>query len=215
MEITWYGHSCFRLKGKDATVITDPVQPGFGYSFGKVAADIVTVSHHHEGHNYIQGVTGNPYLVQGPGEYEIKEVLITGVDSFHDAEKGKILGHNTIYIIHLDDIAIGHLGDLGAPLSAAQQEEITDVDVLLIPVGGKSTINASQAAEVISQAEPKIIIPMHYATPVTSGKNEGLDSVDKFFREMGIEAAEPQPKLSLTKASLPEQPQIIALSYKS
>src|SRR3990167_1302192 len=167
MEIYWSGHSCFRIKGSNATVITDPYAPDAGYSLGQQAANIVTVSHSHPNHSYIQAVTNQPRVVSRPGEYEINGVLIIGIGSFHDGESGKTRGKNTIYLMEIDEISICHLGDLGHVLSPEQLEEIDKVDVLLIPVGGESTINAPLAAEVVRQLEPKIVLPMHYKTEVS------------------------------------------------
>src|ERR1051326_1014529 len=167
MEISWLGHSCFQVKGKNVILITDPFPPQSGYSLGKVNAPIVTISHDHAGHNYVQGIGGNPRVVRGPGEYEISDVLITGVASYHDGKRGQELGRNTIYVIHMDDVVICHLGDLGHTLQEEQLEEVADADILLIPIGGHHTLNATQAAEVISQIEPRIVIPMHY--PLSTG----------------------------------------------
>ncbi|MGI9059694.1 MAG: MBL fold metallo-hydrolase [Ktedonobacteraceae bacterium] len=214
MEITWLGHSCFQLRGKTVTVITDPFPPQPGYSLGKVTAPIVTLSHNHAGHNYVQGVGGNPYFVQGPGEYEISEVLITGVASYHDNKRGQEHGRNTIYVIHMDDLVICHLGDLGHILQEEQLEEVADADVLLIPIGGHHTINATQAAEVISQVEPRVIIPMHYRTAAVEGQRDSLDPLDKFCREMGVEM-NPQPKLVVTRNNLPAEAQVVILSHRS
>ncbi len=214
MEITWLGHSCFQLRGKTVTVITDPFPPQPGYLLGKVTAPIVTLSHNHAGHNYVQGVGGNPYVVQGPGEYEISEVLITGVASYHDNKRGQEHGRNTIYVIHMDDLVICHLGDLGHILQEEQLEEVADADVLLIPIGGHHTINATQAAEVISQVEPRVIIPMHYRTAAVEGQRDSLDPLDKFCREMGVEM-NPQPKLVVTRNNLPAEAQVVILSHRS
>src|SRR5881275_769247 len=162
MEILWLGHSCFQLRGKNVTLITDPFSPQLGHSLGKISAPIVTISHNHPGHNYAVGVGGNPRVVRGPGEYEISDVLITGVASYHDDKHGQEYGRNTIYVIHMDDLVICHLGDLGHILREEQLEEVADADVLLLPIGGEHTINATQAAEIISQVEPRVVIPMHY-----------------------------------------------------
>jgi len=210
MDINWLGHSCFRIKGRQASIVTDPYPPDLGYSLGKPTADIVTVSHQHPSHNYHQGVGGEPRLITGPGEYEIAGVLIIGIATFHDAEGGQKRGKNTIYLMDVDGVAICHLGDLGHVLTAEQVEEIDDVDVLLLPVGGVSTINASMAAEVIRQLEPKVVVPMHYKTPVL---NRELGPVEKFLKEMGIERLDSQPKLSLTPSSLPVSTQVFLLDY--
>src|SRR6266702_3686911 len=204
MEISWLGHSCFQVRGKNVTLITDPFPPQSGYSLGKVNAPIVTISHNHAGHNYVQGVGGNPRVVRGPGEYEISDVLITGVASYHDSKRGQELGRNTIYVIHMDDVVICHLGDLGHTLQEEQLEEVADADVLLIPIGGHHTLNATQAAEVISQVEPRIIIPMHFG--------ETLDPLNKFYREMGVEMMNTQLYLVVTRNTETAEPQVVILS---
>ena len=211
MEISWLGHSCFQLRGKNVTLITDPFSPQLGHSLGKISAPIVTISHNHPGHNFVGGVDGDPRIVRGPGEYEISDVLITGVASYHDNKHGQELGRNTIYIIHMDDLIICHLGDLGHILQEEQLEEVADADMLLVPIGGQHTINAAQAAEVISQVEPHIVIPMHYSPPIGDVPNP----LDKFCREMGIEAINPQPKLSITRSALPAETQVVILSSRS
>src|SRR3989304_6838443 len=209
MDINWLGHSCFRIKGSHTTVITDPYSPNSGYSLGKQTARIVTISHQHPEHSFVSGIGGEPRQVKGPGEYEIGGVMIVGSQTFHDAEKGKTKGKNTIYLIEIDDIAVCHLGALGHVLTAEQAEEIGNVDVLLVPVGGVSTINASKAAEVVRQLEPKIVMPMHYKTLML--KRE-LEPVDKFLTEMGVKEVTPQPKLSVTKANLPLTTQVVLLN---
>ena len=211
MEISWLGHSCFQLRGKNVTLITDPFSPQLGHSLGKISAPIVTISHNHPGHNFAGGVDGEPRIVRGPGEYEISDVLITGVASYHDNKHGQELGRNTIYIIHMDDLIICHLGDLGHILQEEQLEEVADADMLLVPIGGQHTINAAQAAEVISQVEPHIVIPMHYSSSIGDAPNP----LDKFCREMGIEAINPQPKLSITRSALPAETQVVILSIRS
>ena len=210
MDISWLGHSCFRIKGKQITVITDPYSPTLGYSLGKPTAHIVTVSHQHPGHSYIQGIGGEPRPVTGPGEYEISGVLIIGINTFHDAEGGIKRGKNTVYLMEVDEIAICHLGDLGHVLTAEQVEEIDNVDVLLLPVGGVSTINAPMAAEVVRQLEPKVVIPMHYKTRALKWE---LESVDKFLKEIGVKQVSSQPKLSFSKPSLPDNTQVFLLDY--
>ena len=210
MDISWLGHSCFRIRGSHATVITDPYSPDLGYSLGKPTARIVTVSHQHPGHSYVQGIGGEPRLVTRPGEYEIGGVLILGIATFHDADRGGKRGKNTVYLMEIDEIVVCHLGDLGHVLTAGQVEEIGNVDVLLLPVGGVSTINAPMAAEVVRQLEPKAVVPMHYKTSALSWE---LEPVEKFLKEIGVKQVEPQPKLSLTKSSLPVSTQVFLLDY--
>jgi L-ascorbate metabolism protein UlaG (beta-lactamase superfamily) len=210
VDITWLGHSCFRIKGSRAVVITDPFPPDLGYSLGKPTANILTVSHQHPSHSYVQGIGGEPRIVKGPGEYEISGVLIIGVATFHDAEGGKKRGKNTIYLMEVDGISVCHLGDLGHVLTAEQVEEVGNVDVLLLPVGGVSTIDAAMAAEVIRQLEPKAAVPMHYKTPLISRE---LEPVDRFLKEMGMGQIDSRPKLSLSKSNLPASTQVFLLDY--
>jgi L-ascorbate metabolism protein UlaG (beta-lactamase superfamily) len=210
MEISWLGHSCFKIKGRQATVITDPFSPDLGYSLGKPTATIVTVSHRHPGHCYTEGIGGNPRPVIGPGEYEISNVLIIGIATFHDDDRGSIRGKNTIYLIEMDEISVCHLGDLGHVLTDEQVEELGNVEVLMVPVGGVSTINASKAAEIVRQLEPKVVLPMHYKTPVI---NRELEPVDRFLKEIGAHDIAPQAKLSLSKTNLPISTQVFLLEY--
>jgi len=210
MDINWLGHSCFRIKGSHGIVITDPYPPSLGYSLGKPTARIVTVSHQHPGHSYVQGIGGEPRQVTGPGEYEISGVLIIGIATFHDDQRGRKRGENTAYLMEIDEIAVCHLGDLGHVLTTEQVEEIGNVDVLLLPVGGVSTINAPVAAEVVRQLEPKAVIPMHYKTPALSWE---LEPVERFLKEIGVKEVNSQPKLSFTRSSLPATTQVFLLDY--
>jgi L-ascorbate metabolism protein UlaG (beta-lactamase superfamily) len=210
LDITWLGYSCFRIKGKETTVITDPYPPGMGYSLGRPQADIVTVSHSHEGHSYTQGVSGTYRVIKGPGEYEIKETFITGIATWHDAEQGQKLGKNTVYLLELDSITLCHLGDLGHQLSAELIEDVGDIDVLFLPVGGVSTIGGSTAAEIVRRLTPKIAIPMHYKTATLK---KDLEPVDKFLKEMGIKESVSQPKLSVSRSNMPTSTQVIVLDY--
>ena len=210
MEITWLGHSCFRIKGRQATVVTDPYAPTLGYSLGKPKADIVTISHQHEGHSYAQGVDDTRKVVSGPGEYEIGGVLIIGIATFHDNVGGATRGKNTVYVMEVDEISVCHLGDLGHVLTTDQVEELGEVDLLLLPVGGVSTINAATAAEVVRQLEPKVVIPMHYKTQALSWE---LEPVERFLKEIGAKEVESRPKLSFTRASLPDNTQVFLLDF--
>jgi len=210
VDISWLGHSCFRIRGTQATVITDPYSPDLGYSLGKPAAHIVTVSHQHPGHAYVQGIGGEPRLLTGPGEYEISGVLIIGLATFHDGEGGSQRGKNTVYLIGIDEVVVCHLGDLGHVLTTEQVAGLENVDVLLLPVGGVSTINAPMAAEVVRQLEPKVVVPMHYKTEAL--KRE-LEPVDRFLKEMGVKEVSSQPKLSFTKANLPVGTQVFLLDH--
>jgi L-ascorbate metabolism protein UlaG (beta-lactamase superfamily) len=208
VDITWLGHSCFRIKGSHVIIINDPFPPELGYTLGKQTANIITVSHQHPSHSYVKGIGGEPRIIKGPGEYEISGVLIIGIATFHDTQRGQVRGKNTVYVMEIDGVSVCHLGDLGHVLSSEQVEEIGNVDVLLLPVGGGSTINAAVSAEVIRQLEPKAVIPMHYKTPAI--KRE-LDSVNVFLKEMGMGQIEPRPKLTLSKSNLPLSTQVFLL----
>ena len=211
MEITWYGQSCFRLRDRLATVITDPYDKGIGYTLPRVRADIVTVSHDHPDHNCVKGTKGQPKIIVGPGEYEVGGVFITGIPTFHDRKKGASRGRNTVFLFDFEGLTVCHLGDLGHVPTQSQVEALSDIDVLLIPVGAVSTINAAQAAEVISLLEPRLVIPMHYKTKALEVK---LDSVSKFLKEMGLSKLATPESLKVTKSSLPDETQVMLLDYK-
>ena len=169
----------------------------------------MTVSHQHTNHSYTEGVAGNPKIVYRPGEYEIGGVLIIGIPSYHDDEKGTVYGKNNVFAIEIDDITVCHLGDLGHPLTAEQIEEIGSIDVLLVPAGNGNTISAAQAAALTRTIEPRIVIPMQYKTLTLTRET---DSVDKFLKEMGIKEIEAQPKLNVTKSTLPQTTTVVVLN---
>ncbi len=207
MEIIWFGHACFRIRAREATIITDPYDRRVGLSLPRQTADIVTVSHYHPGHGNVDAVPG-ARVVDGPGEYEIQGVFITGIRTFHDNEGGKRLGRNTVFVIEAEELTLCHLGDLGHVLTPDQVEALPKVDILLIPVGNHSTIGPAEAAEVISLLEPSIIIPMHYRIP---GLKTTLEPVDRFLHEVGQEAVQPRPRLNVTRRDLTEEPQVVLL----
>lgn len=214
MDLYPLGHSSFRIKGKTATVVTDPFDPAFvGFPFPKhISADIVTISHAHKDHSASSLIEGNPYIVNGPGEYEIKGVGIIGVPLFHDDVKGASRGMVTSYRIEIDGVNIVHLGDVGADLSGDTVERFDGVDILFIPVGGVVTLNQNQMTTVLSELEPSIVIPMHYKTPRHDQKVFGeLSPVSSFLTSMGKEDTTPVPKLSITKDKLPAEMQIVVL----
>lgn len=211
MELTWLGHACFRLKGRDSAVVMDPCPRSTGYNIGKQQANIVTVSHPHPDHSFVEPIAGAPRVLDAPGEYEIGGIMLTGLRTFHDDKKGAERGRNTAFIVEVDEVRICHLGDIGHVPTAEQMEGLNDIDVLLIPVGGHSTINAATASEIISQLEPKVVVPMHYATDVSTAT---LDPLDPFIKQMGVSAPPPQPKLTLTRTNLPIQTQVMVLEYR-
>ena len=205
MYITWLGQSCFKLQDKigpdGVTLITDPFANNLGLKVPHLEADIITVSHNHPDHNNTGAIRGQPFIIDQAGEYEIKGIFIEGVETFHDSKAGEERGKNIIYRLDIDDISITHLGDLGHALDTKQLEKLEGTDILLIPVGGVYTINAQKAVEVVSQIEPKIVIPMHYKLP---GLTVGLDSVDKFVKELGLKPRT-EEKLKISKKDLPEE----------
>lgn len=215
MQIIWYGQSFFQIltqKGKEKKVkiVIDPFSEKIGLKPSLLEADILLITHSHEDHNNVKAIKGSPFLITGPGEYEIKEVFIEGIPAFHDATEGKERGKTAIYTIETEEIKICHLGDLGQKeLTDEQLEQIGEVDILMIPIGGVFTISAKEAAKIISQVEPKIVIPMHYYIPKLKIKLEGLD---KFLKTMGIKSPETLNKLQIQQKNLPsEEMKIIVL----
>lgn len=215
-DVQFLGHACVRLRGRDGTVLCDPYDRSVGVDIGKPTAHIVTVSHGHADHNNVAAVKPlreKLFVVDGPGEYEVSGVLITGVPTFHDKAKGAERGGNIVFVIHLDDVTFCHLGDLGHELSQAQLEAIGDVDVLFVPVGGGETISPAEASGVIAQLEPRIVVPIHYATTQLSFEHD-LAPLDKFTHEMGLKDVVAEEKLVVTTTNLPpetEQARVVVL----
>jgi L-ascorbate metabolism protein UlaG (beta-lactamase superfamily) len=215
MEITFLGHASFKIKGKQAIVVTDPFDPKVvGLKFPRVQADIVTISHEHDDHSMAELVNGVRKVIDGPGEYEIKGVSILGLPSFHDDKKGNLRGKNTVYVIEMNGLRVVHLGDLGHKLSDKLIESIGEVDVLMVPVGGEYTIGASIAVQVVRAIEPRITIPMHY-------KMEGLNSkrfsklapVKPFLSELGL-SVEKASRLTVKKSALGEEQKVVVLEKR-
>ena len=208
MEITWYGHSCFRMIERNvATIVTDPFDKSIGLTLPRMKADIVTVSNSAPGHSNLEAVQG-AHAIFGPGEYEISGVFVTGVPT---RMKANGVGKNTIYVFDFDGLTVCHLGDLDHVPSQARIEALGTVDVVLVPVGGGKGLNAASAAEVISLIEPSLVIPMHYKTPNVKLK---LESPSKFLKEMGLGKSVPQDSLKVTKSNLPDETQVVVLKPK-
>jgi L-ascorbate metabolism protein UlaG (beta-lactamase superfamily) len=217
MEITWYGHSCFRLTERNyATVVTDPFDhKSIGYDALKLKSDIVTVSHDAPGHNNTDAVKGVSHVIDGAGEFEIGGVFITGVQTDGGGsgkKKTKNGTNNTIYVFDYDGITVAHLGDLKQTPSQSEIESLGTINVALVPVGGGGGLNAAKAAEVISLIEPNLVIPMHYSTPAVKVP---LDSLNKFIKEMGLSKPESQPSLKVTRSGLPDETRVVVLEYQS
>jgi len=214
MEIIWHGHSFFEIKSKEnknqVEIAIDPFSDEIGLKVPKVEADILLISHDHYDHNNKSAISGNYFLIDQPGEYEVKGVFVKAIKSFHDKVEGKERGENLIFTIETEDLKVCHMGDFGQKeLEEKQIEEIGEVDVLMIPVGGIYTISAKEAVKILEQLEPKITIPMHYSLPKLKIK---LDSVDKFLKSLGIKSLEPIKKLSIKKEDLsPEEAKVVLL----
>lgn len=193
MDITWIGHCCFRLRGRSATVVTDPTGAA-GARPLKLEADVVTISHGHENHANKAGVGGASYVIEGPGEYEVAGVPVHGLAAYHDAVRGAEQGPNTVYVIELDDVRICHLGDLGHRLDEQQIEALGLVDVLLVPVGGRHVLPAADAAALARAIEPRYVVPMHFSI---AGSPAGLEGPETFLKEMGVPELEPAGKLNV------------------
>lgn len=217
MEITYLGHSCFKLKGKSGTVITDPYQKMVGFSLASVGADIVTVSHGHPDHNNLDpikpaGAREKPFVISTAGEYEVSGISIFGYPTFHDNTNGSERGSNIIFAIVIDGVTVVHLGDLGHELSDSFIEKLGNVDVLLCPVGGHYTINGKVAVELIQEVEPSYIIPMHYKTDAHDAEQFGmLDTVADFQKSFGV-SVEPVKSLTVNMGTMPEQTTLVVLS---
>lgn len=206
MEIKHIGHSCFEIKNKSITIVTDPFSDEIGLKMPKLKANIVTVSHDHFDHNNVAAVTSaNPskelFVVKNSGGYEVEGILIEGISTFHDDKNGAVRGINNVYDIKMDSITLCHLGDLGADLTEEQVEELDGIDILFVPVGGKYTLDYEHAAKIVNKIEPRIIIPMHYQT---DGLKIGLDNVDKFVKEIGL-VPENLEVLKIEKKDLPQE----------
>jgi L-ascorbate metabolism protein UlaG (beta-lactamase superfamily) len=211
MEITWYGHSCFRLTERGlATVVTDPYDHRVaGYEALKLKADVVTVSHDAPGHNFASGVKGKTHVITGPGEYEIGGVFITGVQTNgHGKHSDEV--RNTLYVFDFDGVTIAHLGDLSRVPSQTEIEALGNVHVALVPVGGGGGLTSGKAVEVVSLLEPGIVIPMHYGAPSSALQ---LAPVSKFLKDMGLGEVTPQPSLKVSRGSIPEETHVVVLNY--
>ncbi|NJN80661.1 MAG: MBL fold metallo-hydrolase [Anaerolineales bacterium] len=215
MEITWYGHSCFRLTERNyATVVTDPYDhKKVGYSALKLKAEILTISHDAPGHSNIDVVKGITHTLTGAGEFEIGGVFITAVQTGGGGggKKNKDKTRNTLYVFDYDGITVAHLGDLQEVPTQSEVEALGTVNVLIVPVGGGSSLNAAKASEVVSLIEPNLVIPMHYSTPASK---VSLDSLNKFLKEMGLGKIDPQPSLKVTRSGLPEETKVVVLEYQ-
>jgi len=207
LDITWYGHSCFRLMERGRlSIVTDPFDESLGLPVPKLKGDVVTISHASGSHNNLDAVKGYAHVIAGPGEYEIGGVFVYGVAMHHVTEERGF--PNVAYVMQYDSLTIVHLGDLAHIPDQSTVEAMGEVNVALVPVGGGNSLKASEASEVIALIEPNYIVPMHYAIP---GLQLALDPVDKFLKEMGVSKVQEEDTLRVTASTLPEQPQVVIL----
>ncbi|EKE15646.1 MAG: Zn-dependent hydrolase of the beta-lactamase fold-like protein [uncultured bacterium] len=209
MNIQYYGHSCFKFTVKpagrateDITLFVDPFDKEAGLRPPQGQADVILVSHNHRDHSNISALKGEPIVIENPGEYSVKGINVVGLDSFHDDKEGAERGKNTIFIFETEGLKICHLGDLGCDLSPKQMDEIYGTDILLIPVGGKYTIDGKKAAEIVRKVEPIIVIPMHYKMPES---NIDINDEKDFCDAMGSCPKQKVSKLNIKKKDLEEK----------
>lgn len=213
MNIKWIGHSCFLIEGKEGKVLTDPFKEEIPYSMPGTAVDVVTVSHEHFDHNAVDRVKGSPEIVRGDGPHTAAGITFQGVPSFHDEERGKKRGPNTIFLFTMESIRLAHFGDLGQPLTDAQKMALSQVEAAFIPVGGHFTIGPDQARDMI-QALPKlkVVFPMHYKTDKL-GSNFPIVPLENFTRGMQNTRKIGRSEVALTRELLPGQTEVWILDY--
>lgn len=207
-EIRWYGHNCFRIKAREATILTDPVGKNTGYTLGRQSADIVTMSHEHRGHANTASVKSDYTLIDAPGEYELHRVSLIGLRTLHGPDRSSDLGYNTVFVFELEGIRFAHLGDLGHALGDDEQEALEGVDIVFAPVGGGPLLSPSDMAEVVGTISPKLVIPMQFRTPEGDSKR---DTAESFAKQLGLELPAAVEKLVVKPSDLGEQMQIAVL----
>jgi L-ascorbate metabolism protein UlaG (beta-lactamase superfamily) len=206
VEITWLGRNCFRIRGREGVVITDPPPPSSGYKLGKPAAEVVTLSNRDDpGYSAVDAVAGEPIVLDAPGEYEIGGILVEGVPT-----KRPDGGRNTIFVCELDGIRVGHLGLLSTAPSTELMEQLK-VEILLLPVGAGNSLAGRAAQDVMTAIDPNIAIPMNYKTEL---EKMDLEPLERFVKETGSKV-EPQPRLQISKSALPSDLTVVVLQPKT
>jgi len=215
MKIKWYGHASFLITSeKGMRIITDPYEPGaydggIAYKPIEDAADVVTVSHDHADHNYVQGVKGNPQVVKGSGHHVAEGITFEGYGTYHDPSGGKERGENTMFVFTVDGVTICHAGDLGHLLTEKDARALGPIDVLMLPIGGVYTLDPKEATDVTNFLSPKILIPMHYKTP---GCGFPIADVEDFLKgKPSVERANAS-EISVTADTLPAPVHIMVLN---
>ncbi|HLN19379.1 MAG TPA: MBL fold metallo-hydrolase [Patescibacteria group bacterium] len=206
MNIQYYGHSCFKITTKpagrgqeDVTIFIDPFDKAIGLRPPQGSADLVLVTHDHHDHNNVEAIKGEPYVIDIPGEYSVKGINIVGMKTYHDKKEGAERGENTIYIFETEEMRICHMGDLGHNLSEKELEAINGVNILMIPIGGKYTLDGKEAVDIIKKIEPEIVIPIHYKI---NGSTVDVDDEKKFCKEIGNCPREKVSKINIKKKDL-------------
>jgi L-ascorbate metabolism protein UlaG (beta-lactamase superfamily) len=217
-EIRWFGHNCFRIRAREATVLSDPVGRQTGFSLPKQTVDVVTISRDHPATANLDALkppaagAPPPTIIRGPGEYEVHDVFVTGIRTYHDDQDGAARGHNTVYLLELEGMVVCHLGDLGHTMTEEQAEAMPKVDVVMIPIGGGGVLDPTKAAEVVAQLEPKLVIPMHYAT---AQGDKTLGALEPFCKELGIAVPPAEDKLTLRQSDLAETMRVLPLAVST
>jgi L-ascorbate metabolism protein UlaG (beta-lactamase superfamily) len=220
MELTWYGKTCIRLKGRDAVVVNDPYPAVVGPTGRGITGDVLTFSHPDDaplgkkpGKVSRDGLTAIPtslegaFVLDGPGEYEVHDALVTGVRTYRDDKRGADRGKQTSFVTELDGLHTIHLGDIGHELTQEKLGDIGRVDIACVPVGG--AMSATTAAALIAQLDPKIVVAM----PVCDVEADCDEALKKFFHEMGASPVA-QQKLVVTSSSLPSETTTVLLESR-
>ncbi len=214
MDITWLGHACIRVRTHQTALVMDPCDKSSGFDIGRPTADIVTVSNPGPQHSHVRGVRGDPITIQGPGEYEIGGVQITGVSTYlAPPEENAPAERNIAFVVESEDLQLVHVGGLGVPLTAEQIEQLSSADVLVLPIGGGSTLDAEAAARVVRALEPSLVIPVHY--PVNGTGDGAQEALQKFVTSVGLEPAEPLPRASINRRGLGDTLRLLLLTPRT
>ena len=210
MQIKWYGHACFKLSFSNGPyVVTDPFDDHVGYPLCETEADIVTTSHGHGDHNYVESIKGRPTVLNRTGLFTFDDLVVRGVKAYHDEVNGAKRGDDIIYIFESDDLKIAHLGDLGHEPDLKQYAALAGTDVLLIPIGGYYTIDTETAVKIIGEIKPKVVIPMHFNTAVM---NFPISDEKQFVEFTGAEYLNSNV-IEITKDNIDSLPKAVVMNY--
>ncbi len=221
VTLRWFGHAFFLVTSSDGVRVAMDPFGDIGYPAPEVAADVVTVSHEHGDHNGADRLAGSPAILRGlqPGgrdwnsiSYDLRDVRITALPAYHDNVEGRNRGLNSIFIVETGGLRLAHLSDIGHTLSEATLEAMGPIDILLVPVGGRFSIDGTQAREIMASLQPRITVPIHYKTPVTA--NWPIEDESAFLA--GLENVKRLDALavSVTPETLPARPEVWVMSYE-